>query len=238
MQQRESTFTFTIRKSDLFLALVLLVAFGSGFGVAWGLFRSESTSLQASIPSAVSQDPLTALQQPTVVDIEVAGRPYFGPEDAPVTIVEFIDYECPFCGRHARETIPQLRQEYEDAIKYVIFNFPISRLHPFAHQAGEAAECAHDQGKFWEYPDLLFQNQQALDLESLKLYAENIGLDTTDFSTCLDSDAKAQRVIDDVQAAQSYGVRATPTFFINGRRLVGALPFSSFEMLIDAELNR
>ena len=120
----------------------------------------------------------------------------------------------------------------------MIFNFPISRIHPFAHEAGEAAECARDQGKFWEYHDLLFQNQRGLDLESLKLYADNIGLDADVFSTCLDSDAKAQLVLDDVQTGQSYGVRATPTFFINGRILVGALPFSSFQTLIDAELNR
>ena len=177
MRNRESTFTLTIHRSNLFLALALLVAFGSGFGVAWGLFRSETTSLQASNQSAVSQDPLAASQLSTVVDIDVEGRPYFGPEDAPVTIVEFVDYECPFYGRHARETISQLRREYEGSIKYVIFNFPISRIHPFADQAAEAAECAHDQGKFWEYHDLLFQNQRALDVASLKLHAQNIGLD-------------------------------------------------------------
>ena len=172
---------------------------------------------------------MASSQQSTLVNIDVEGRPYFGSEDAPVTIVEFVDYECPFCGRHARETLPKLRREYEGAIKYVIFNFPISRLHPFAHQAGRATACAQEQGKFWEYHGLLFQNQQALDLDSLTLYAEGMGLNTTDFSTCLDSDAKAKQVLDDVQAAQSYGVRATPTFFINGKILVGALPFSSFQ---------
>lgn len=172
------------------------------------------------------------------MDIDVQGRPYFGPENAPVTIVEFVDYECSFCGRHARETLPELRHEYEGTMKYVIFNFPISRIHPFAHQAGQAAECAHDQGEFREYHDILFQHQQALDRESLKLYAENMGLDTTDFSNCLDSDAKGQLILDDIQAAQSYVVGATPTFFINGKILVRALPFSSFQTLIDEALSR
>ena len=238
MQQREGTFTLTMKRADLYLALALLVAFGSGFGVAWGLYRSETTSLQAANTSAFSQGPLAASQQPTDVQIDLEGRPYLGPEDAPVTIVEFIDYGCPFCGQHARETIPQLLGEYEGNIKYVIFNFPISRLHPYAQQAAEAAECVNDQGKFWEYHDILFQNQSAQGEESLRLYAEDTGLDMDVFNVCLDSGAKTQLVLDDVQDGQGYGVSATPTFFINGQILVGALPFSSFQTLIDAELNR
>ena len=107
-------------------------------------------------------------------------------------------------------------------------------LHPFAHKAGQAAECADDQGRFWDYHDVLFQNQRALDVESLKLYAETVGLDTEDFGACLDSGAKAQLVLDDVQNAQNYGVRATPTFFITedfsssaGWSIIGPLEVNS-----------
>ena len=237
MPQGDGTITFTLKKTDLFVVLALLVAFGCGFGVAWAVFRSDSTSPQASNPSAIQQS-LAASQQPTDVQIDLEGRPYFGPEDAPVTIVEFIDFGCPFCGRHSRETIPQLRGEYEATIKYVIFNFPISRLHPYAQQAAEAAECAYDQGKYWEYHDILFQNQAAQAEESLRMYAEDLGLDSDVFNACLDSGAKTQLVLDHVRDGQSYGVSATPTFFINGRILVGALPFSSFQTLIDEALGR
>ena len=130
MRQREGAFTLTIRRADLYLVLALLVAFGCGFGVAWGLYRSDTASPPVSAQSPFSQDRLADSQQASVVEIDVEGRPFFGPEDAPVTIVEFIDYECPFCGRHARETIAQLREEYEGVIKYVIFNLPITGI-PF-----------------------------------------------------------------------------------------------------------
>ena len=233
MEQSEDTVTFAIKKANLYVAVALFVAFGSGFGVAWTLFHDATPSSQVS-----TQSPLQQAQRPSVVQIDIEGRPFIGPEDAPVTMVEFTDYECPFCGRHFRETMPELRREYEDVLKYVVLNFPISGIHRFAQQASEAAECAYDQGRFWEYHDLLFQNQGALDVESLKEHARDIDLDTDAFSTCLDSGAKAQLVLDDVQDGLSYGVSGTPTFFINGQILVGAQPFDSFQSLIDAALSR
>ena len=128
-----------------------------------------------------------------LVQISVAGRPFSGPEDAPVTLVEFSDYQCPFCARHFRQTLPQLLSNYGNQVKYVIFNYPISTIHPLAQKASEAAECAYDQDKFWEYHDLLFNNQQALDTASLKGYATSLGLNTDTFNTCLDSGEKAQQ---------------------------------------------
>ena len=233
MEPNEDRVTFTIKKTHLYIAWALVIAFGSGFGAAWVLLPSSTGS-----PQVATQSTFQPEQQPPIVQVDIEGRPYLGPEDAPVTIVEFTDYECPFCGRHFRETLPQLFQEYEGTIKYVVLNFPISRIHPFAQQAGEAAECAYDQGKFWEYHDTLFQNQDALDVESLKRYAGDIGLNIDVFSACLDSGATAQRVLDDVQDGLSYGVNATPYFFINGQVLVGAQPFNSFQTLIDAALSR
>ena len=152
--------------------------------------------------------------------------------------MEFTDYQCPFCGRHFRQTLPQILNGYEGEVRYVIINYPISVIHPFAQKASEAAECAYDQGEFWEYHDLLFQNQQALDTEALKGYASGLGLDPDAFDTCLDSGEKEQQVLADFQLGQDYGVTGTPTFFVNGRRVRGAQPFASFKTLIDTALGR
>ena len=229
MQQNEDTVNFAIKKSTLNAALVVVISFAGGFGSAWFIFGRGTATPQASNQ--------TTFQQPRDFQPELEGRPSLGPEDAPVTIVEFTDYECPFCGRHFRETMPQLLSEYEGRIKYVVLNFPISRIHPFSQRAGEAAECAHDQGRFWEYHDTVFQNQAALDVVSLKLYAEQVGLEAEVFSSCLESGDKTQLVLDDVQDGLSYGVSGTPTFFINGQMMVGAQPFSSFQTLIDDALD-
>lgn len=170
------------------------------------------------------------------VQVPIAGRPYSGPDDAAVTLVEFTDYQCPFCARYFRQTLPSILSEYGDRIKYVVFNYPIPSLHPFAHKAAEAAECAYDQGKFWEYHDLLFNNQQSLGSESLKQYALDLELDTGTFDSCLDSAAKAEQVLADFQIGQDLGITGTPTFFINGTRMVGAQPFSSFQAAIEVAL--
>lgn len=228
VQNDEDKIVFAIKKSYLYVALALLIGIAGGYGVA-RLSLREGT--QASDQTAFREP-----QQASGSDIDIEGRPYLGPEDAPVTIVEFTDYECPFCARHFKETLPDLLREYEGSIRYVILNLPIASLHPFAQQAGEAAECAHDQGRFWEYHDLLFQNQGALDRLSLKTYAREIELDMEVFNTCLDSGAKTQLVLDDIQDALSYGVSATPTFFINGQPLIGAQPFDVFQAEIDAAL--
>ena len=232
IEQSADTVTFTIKRTHLnvVMALAVVLAFGSGVGGTWLFLRGGETSSRVSNQSAPAPPP-------AVVQVSIDGRPFLGPRDAPVTIVEFTDYECPFCGRHFAQTSPQLLSQYDGQVKFVIMNFPLS-FHPFAQKAAEAAECAYDQGKFWEYHDTLFRNQQALDTDSLKGYASALGLDTETFETCLDSDAKAQQVLEDFRDGQSYGVSATPTFFINGRRLVGARAISSFQTLIDEALSR
>ncbi len=229
--QKKDTITVTIKKSYLYAALAVVLAFGSGLGVSW--LSSRSTT---PVPEDSNQSALAGGQR-SVVQIGLEGRPSLGPPDARVTIVEFTDYECPFCSRHFQDTMPQLLRKYEDTIRYVILNFPISRIHPSAQHAAEAAECAHDQGKFWEYHDTLFQNQEALDVGSLKIYAENIGLDAEAFSGCLDTGAKTQLVLGHIQDGLGYGVSGTPTFFINGRILVGARQFGIFQSMIDEALS-
>lgn len=229
IQRDEGVFTVTIRKTHLYVALAVVLAFGAGIGGSWLFSRSGATSAE------VSDQSLLEPPQSPAVQIDIEGRPYLGPADAPVTIVEFTDYECPFCGRYFRDTLPQLQGEYEGQVKFVVMNYPLP-YHPLAQPAAEAAECASDQGKFWEYHDTLFGNQDALDTDSLKKYALDLGLDTEAFKACLDSDATELRVLRDVLDGQSYGITGTPTFFINGQRLVGARPFTMFQTLIDAAL--
>lgn len=188
---------------------------------------AQQTGRAASTPTGVTP------QQGSIVQIPVEGRPFQGPEDAVVTLVEFTDYHCSFCGRYFRETSPQLLSQNEGKIKYVVLNFPLSSIHP---HAWKAAECVYDQGKFWEYHDLLFENQSALGVASLKGYAADLGLDTEVFNVCLDSGAKTEQVQNDIQVGQKAGVTGTPTFSINGRLLVGAKLLNIFQAQIDAAL--
>jgi protein-disulfide isomerase len=171
-----------------------------------------------------------------VPDVRTAGRPSEGPAHAPVTIVEFADFQCPFCGAFARDTEHELLAAYRGKVRFVIRDFPISGLHPYAEKAAEAAECAYDQGKFWPYHDLLFAHQDALDDAHLKAYAKQVGADGRAFSRCLDSGRKAAVVAADEADGQRYGVSATPTFFINGQKLIGAKPLDGFKQIIDPML--
>ena len=160
-----------------------------------------------------------------------------GDADAPVTIVEFSDYECPFCGKFYTQTYPQLVQKYIDTgkVKLVFRDFPLS-FHPNAQKAAEAAECAGEQGKYYEMHDKIFDNQQALSVTGYKQWASEIGLDTAKFNSCLDSGQMASEVQKDFQDGQAAGVRGTPAFLVNGKLISGAQPFQVFEQVIEAEL--
>jgi protein-disulfide isomerase len=237
ISQNDDNISFTIKKTYLYVALALLVGFGSGLGVA-KVFLGGAPAAPSSTNFTLSEQSEAPLSNPssTLTELNAADRPYLGPEDAPVTVVEFTDYQCPFCGQHFRETLPRLLSEYESEIKYVVFNYPLSSIHPRAQKAAEAAECAYDQGKFWEYRALLFQNQQDLDVESLKKYARDIGLNAETFTTCVESGDKEQQVLRDYGVGKNQGVNGTPTFFINGKKLSGAQPIDAFKALIDATL--
>lgn len=230
----DSGITITFTRAHLVIGIALAVAFGAGISVGKFLLDSSSTP-QAAPASATTEG--SATQSPALVNVDITGRPFLGPEDAEVTIAEFTDYQCPFCARHFRETMPQLLDQYEGKIKYVVFNFPIASIHPDATKAAEAAECAHAQGKFWEYHDLLFENQQALGIANLKSYALDAGLETSSFEACLDSGSQEEQVLKDFRAGRSYGVNGTPTFFLNGRAVVGFQPFSGFAALVQAALD-
>ncbi len=230
-EQRDSDrITIRIRRSHLYLLVGLLVGFGAGLLVTQATGSRTTTSAGAD---GASGSPPAA-----IVDVDTEGRPSRGPEDAPVTVVEFTDYECPFCARHFRETYRPLLSKYEGRLNYVTRNFPIPQLHPLAQKAAEAAECAHEQGRFWEYHDLLFERSPLLGPDSLRAYAGTTGLDTAEFEECLTSGRMAGIVAQDVQDGFAYGVTGTPTFFVNGKRLVGTFPLTDFSSHIDEALEQ
>lgn len=225
--QGSETITLRVRKTHLYMAVALLVGFGGGMATM-GILRSPASDGPDLLPPAPpSSGP---------IDVAIEGRPTRGPADAPVTLVEFTDYQCPYCGQHFRETYPELLSRYDGQLRYVVRNFPVRTLHPHAERAAAAAECAHEQERFWEYHDLLFERSPALDPRSLEAYAEEVRLDTERFQQCLEAERIETLVRRDFDDGVAYGVRATPTFFINGHRLVGALPLDQFATLIDAEL--
>jgi protein-disulfide isomerase len=165
--------------------------------------------------------------------VEAKG-PARGPENAPVTIVEFSDFQCPFCSK-AHDTVEEVMQAYAGKVRLYFRHYPLPN-HPQAPKAAEAAMCANEQGKFWEYHDALFKNQRALEPTQLKEYATSVGLDAAKFTECLDSGKHAAAVQEDMQAGSRSGVQGTPAFFINGIFLNGAQPLSEFKRIIDAEL--
>jgi len=175
------------------------------------------------------------LEAPRAEIALTSADPAIGNAKAPVTIVEFSDFQCPFCLR-ASPTIKRLRETYGDKVRVVWKDFPLTQIHPQAFKAAEAGHCAADQGKFWEFHDKLFGNQQALQPEFLKQYAKDAGMDAAAFETCLDSSKYAERVRDSVAAGSAVGVSSTPTVFVNGRMLEGAQPYEVFAAVIDEEL--
>jgi len=160
--------------------------------------------------------------------------PSKGNPNAPVTIVEFADFECPFCSR-AQATVDRILETYGDDIRYIFRDFPMP-FHSFAQKAAEAAHCAGEQGKYWEMHALLFENSDALAVADLKTYATQIDLDSEQFNTCLDASSTAPLVKESLALVKKLGIRGSPTFFINGRQISGAQPFERFKEVIDSEL--
>ena len=162
--------------------------------------------------------------------------PVRGNPSASITIVEFSDYQCPFCAR-VNPTLAKIRETYGDRVKIVFKDYPLPN-HPQAPKAAEAARCAGDQSKYWEMHDAMFANQRALEVPSLKQAARAIGLNGTTFDECLDSGKWAAAVRAGSQLGEQMGVNSTPTLYVNGRALIGAMPFENFKQIIDEELSR
>jgi protein-disulfide isomerase len=194
-------------------------------------------------PFVAAEATQAAAQAAALMEAVVGQTRHFrGSDTAPVTIIEFSDFQCPYCGRFATETFPGIDEEYirtgQVRVGYQHFAF----LGEESRWAAEASECANEQGAFWEYHDLLFssqsgENQGAFNQANLKQFAQGLGLDAEAFATCLDSGRYASLVTSQTQAAQQLGVRSTPTFLVNGRPVLGAQPFDVFSEYIDAALN-
>lgn len=174
--------------------------------------------------------------EPFRVDVATAGHPSWGPQDASVTLVEFSDFECPYCAGFT-ETLQRIKQDYEGRIRVVYRQFPLTQIHPNAMQAAEASLCAEEQGKFWQLHDLMFADQQGLGTAQLREKARQVGMDGVAFDACLDSGRYLEQIEADLQAGTRLGVTGTPAVFINGRPLGGgAVGYEVLAAMLDEEL--
>jgi protein-disulfide isomerase len=222
-----------------------------------GRIRSDDAETRQKIRAFLQQQKLTAqralfieslrsqgkvtvhLQPPPVIRVEVSIKdaPFRGPANAPVTLVEFSDFECPFCKR-AHPTLMQVLEKYPGEVKLVYRDFPLKSIHPQAQRAAEAARCAQDQGKFWEYYDTLFTESPKLSPDDLKRYAAQVGLDGAKFDACVAAGLHKPAVQRDIDEGTRLGIDGTPAFFVNGRPLTGAQPLEAFARVIDDEITR
>lgn len=194
----------------------------------------EMMNRQALLERLRKNEPVKILLEPQRVVVNSSGHPALGAKDAPVTIVEFTDFQCPFCEK-TENTLKELRTKYGDKIRLVHMDFPLP-FHSHALDAAKAARCANEQGKFWPYRDALFANQSKLAPADLKATAKTLGLNTAKFDSCFDKAKYESQVKADQAAGEKVGVDGTPAFFIDGRPLTGAQPTPKFEEIIDDEL--
>jgi protein-disulfide isomerase len=238
--------TITFKRSHFYSVLVVL-AFAVGIltGVAWERYNTAQT-VAANPPAAAPNnnnvapaagDVITAPTEPSFVryDIPVEGYPSHGPEDAPITIVEFSDFQCPFCRRFHDETYQALLDAYPGQIRFVYRNLPLTSIHPDAMPAAVASLCANDQGKYWEYHEKLFSSE-TLDEPTYIQYATDLELDMDTFTACLSDGSHDEFIQQDMDFAINLGIQSTPTFFVNGLAIVGAQPLTNFTRLIDQDL--
>ena len=229
------------------VGLVMLV-----IGLLGGYYLRPLTLAQADTtttnPPVVVTQPATiptadqsAAQQSLMDSLIPKVRHFTGDPNAPVTIIEFADFQCPYCGRFFVQTKPQIDEAYIQSGKVRLGYWNFAFLGDESTWAAEAAECAADQDKFWEYHDILYgsqsgENQGAFNKDNLKKFAEELGLDTQTFNECLDSGKYTSLIQDDTSASSALGVNSTPTFLVNGQAVVGAQPFEVFQQTIESLL--
>jgi protein-disulfide isomerase len=201
--------------------------------------------LQQQRGSAAAKEYIQALREQASIEIYIdapraevsATGPSLGPDDAPVTIIEFSDYQCPYCKR-AEEVVKQILERYPSEVRFVFRHFPLDRIHPLARGAAEAAACANEQGQFWEFHGRLFGPETKFDPETLQQYASDLELDLEAFQTCVEERRFQADIEADLTEGQEAGVRGTPAFFVNGIFVKGARPLDDFVAIIDKELER
>ena len=198
--------------------------------------QGQEQRRQALLKELQPRYPVTVALRAPKIEVATDGKPSLGPDNAPVTIVEFSDFQCPYC-RQAQGALKQLMAAYEGKVKLVFRDFPLRNIHPQAQKAAEAAQCAAEQQKFWPYHDKLFA-AASLQPDELKKFAQELGLKLEQFTACLDSNKHAAAIDADIQAGRNAGVNATPTFFVNGYLLSGAATYERFKELVDAALEQ
>lgn len=231
-----------MRNKTLLVLLIIQLVISVFIAYQVNDIRDNTAILKTLGEAADSGNNAEEEAEPTVItDINTKDDPFKGDENAPVTIVEFSDFQCPYCSRFFEQILPSLQEEYIDTgkVKFVYKDFPLKSIHSLAQKSAEAAECADEQGKFWEYHDLLYGNQDEWTeggVETFKQYAADLGLDTDKFNSCLDNGDMQAEVDEDYEDSLESGGRGTPYFVINGIPLSGAQPFANFKAIIDAEL--
>lgn len=223
--------TFSLPRAYLYAAAGLVAGFVAGFFAATlargpGAVRSAAAEAAPVRPQAA---------EPARRHVATEGRPSRGPAGARVTIVEFTDYQCPFCRQHYEQTLGPLHRLLGDSIRYVVRNFPIPSLHPEAEATAIAAECAFEQDRFWPYHDRLFEATEFSEA-ALRRYARDLRLDLARFDDCTRSPAARARVQQDVRDGIAAGIQGTPAFFVNGRPIEGAVPLEIFALAVQQAL--
>jgi len=255
----------TIKKSTYNNMLVAIIAaaaiatFFGGYSIGTfddsdsGLTGEQLKEILSQIKTAPTPQPAQQSRQPSapqIFTVSLDDDPVKGNPDAPVTVVEFSDFQCPFCSRFFEQTLPLIQENYIDTgkVKFVYKDLPLDSLHPNARSAHIAAECADEEGKFWEYHDVLFQKQAewqrlaSSDLDiTLSQFAVDLGMQAASFESCMESQDIADEVNQDTLEAAKYGATGTPTFFIGNEKdgfikLVGAQPYAAFQRAIDEQL--
>lgn len=241
------------------IALVAVVAIAAFFAGSYfsnlntdTVTKSELDSAVAKLEAKIASIPTSGqpTQPPQPIKISLDDDPVRGNPDAPITILEFSDFQCPFCARFYGQTLPSIKEEYIDTgkVNFVYRDFPIQSIHPNALPAAVASECANEQGKYWEYHDILFEKQNSwakLDSSTListfSQYANDLGLQGEQFDSCLETGKYLEEIQNDLNDGRSYDVTGTPGFFIGNEeigfvKISGAQPFESFKRVIDAQL--
>jgi protein-disulfide isomerase len=222
-----SSFRAELYKTMVF-ALPIAFLLGLGFGwLIWG--RTGS-------PSVAQDSQVTIGQNVKRYDVPVGGNPTLGPDNAKVTIVEFSDYQCPYCIRWNAEVFDRLMTTYKGKIRFVYRDFPLYSIHPDAQSAAEAADCGGEQGAYWEFHKALFGGKYGLGDTAYGKYANDLGLNMDQFNKCVSERRYKSEVEADFNFVANLGISSTPTFFINGLAVIGAQPYEVFQQIIDKEL--
>ena len=241
-EQKETMMTGQSKILVMLIPLAFVLGLGAGYTV-WGMHPGSGPVAPQAAVMTTNQTAQVQVNAPTATatapkryDVPVDDDPFLGPSNAPITLIEFSDFECPYCKKWHDEVFSQLLKEYPDQIRFVYRDFPLSNIHGNAAPAAEAADCAWEQTNYWDYYSKLFNGQYGLSQDAYQKYAQEMGLDKVKFNECLTSRRYQDEVQNDFDFAAKLGIRSTPTFFINGLAVVGAQPYEVFKQIIDQEL--